>query len=69
MNKVSLGYCAVFLSHTIAATLYMLLLCFTEVPCLGASVSIVSILYRHKKQMQYLHSAATPLGLPQGQHT
>lgn len=49
------------LSGTIATALYMLLLVFTDDLCLGlmswVSPSMVSMLYRHKRQIQYIHDA------------
>nr|AEF00612.1 vomeronasal type 1 receptor G12 [Mus musculus musculus]AEF00613.1 vomeronasal type 1 receptor G12 [Mus musculus musculus]AEF00614.1 vomeronasal type 1 receptor G12 [Mus musculus musculus]AEF00615.1 vomeronasal type 1 receptor G12 [Mus musculus musculus]AEF00616.1 vomeronasal type 1 receptor G12 [Mus musculus musculus] len=60
-KKLTYGYCSASVSGTIATPLYMLLLSFTDVLCLSlmswASVFMLSILHRHKKQVQYIHGA------------
>ncbi|KAM5236321.1 vomeronasal type-1 receptor 4-like [Ctenodactylus gundi] len=57
-KRLNFGYCSGFVSGTITTSLYMTLLSFTDALCLGlmawASGSMVSILYRHKKQVQYI---------------
>ncbi|XP_028637409.1 vomeronasal type-1 receptor 4-like [Grammomys surdaster] len=59
-KKLSYGYCSASVSGTITTPLYILLLSFTDVLCLSlmswASVFMVSILYRHKRQVQYIHA-------------
>ncbi|KAL1764953.1 vomeronasal type-1 receptor 4-like, partial [Sigmodon hispidus] len=60
-NRVSSEYCSWFASGNVSTALYMLLLCFTDGLCLGlmacSSVSMVRILYRHKRQVKHIHSA------------
>ncbi|KAM5236320.1 vomeronasal type-1 receptor 4-like [Ctenodactylus gundi] len=60
-KRFSLGYCSGFVSGSIITPLYVFLLCLTDGLCLGlmawASGSMVSILCRHKKRVQYIHSA------------
>ncbi|XP_015846980.3 vomeronasal type-1 receptor 4-like [Peromyscus maniculatus bairdii] len=60
-NLVSNGYCSWFVSGNVAVALYMFLLCFSDGLCLGlmacSSVSMVSLLYRHKRQVKHIHSA------------
>ncbi|XP_059101381.1 vomeronasal type-1 receptor 4-like [Peromyscus eremicus] len=60
-NLVSNGYCSWFVSGSVAVALYMFLLCFSDGLCLGlmacSSVSMVSLLYRHKRQVKHIHSA------------
>eukprot|EP00073_Rattus_norvegicus_P001966 NP_001008908.1 vomeronasal 1 receptor 107 [Rattus norvegicus] len=55
------GYCSWFASGNLATVLYLFLLCFSDGLCLSlmaySSVSMVSILYRHKKQVKHIHSA------------
>ncbi|XP_040590161.1 vomeronasal type-1 receptor 2-like [Mesocricetus auratus] len=57
---IKLGYCSAFLFGNTAIKLHLLLLCFTDGLCLGlmvwASIFMVSILYRHKSQLQYIHT-------------
>ncbi|XP_032752116.1 vomeronasal type-1 receptor 4-like [Rattus rattus] len=59
-NVVSYGYCSWFASGNFATALYMLLLCFSDGLCLGlmacSSVSMMSILYRHKRQVKHIHN-------------
>ncbi|XP_040590193.1 vomeronasal type-1 receptor 4 [Mesocricetus auratus] len=60
-SMTSYGYCSWFASGNVSTALYMFLLCFTDGLCLGlmacSSVSMVSILYRHKRQVKHIHSA------------
>ncbi|XP_021064359.1 vomeronasal type-1 receptor 4-like [Mus pahari] len=60
-NGMIHGYCSWFASGNFATVLYLFLLCFCDGLCLGlmaySSVSMVSILYRHKKQVKHIHSA------------
>jgi vomeronasal1 receptor len=60
-NRLSYGYCSLFASDSVATTLYISLVCFSDVFCLGlmacSSISMVSILYRHKRQVKHIHSA------------
>ncbi|XP_059106783.1 vomeronasal type-1 receptor 4-like [Peromyscus eremicus] len=60
-NLVSNGYCSWFVSGSVAVTLYLFLMCFSDGLCLGlmacSSVSMVSLLYRHKRQVKHFHSA------------
>ncbi|XP_005414425.1 PREDICTED: vomeronasal type-1 receptor 4-like [Chinchilla lanigera] len=55
------GYCSGFVTDTMATAIYALILCCTDGLCLGlmawASGSMVSILYGHKRQVRYIHSA------------
>ncbi|XP_036022727.1 vomeronasal type-1 receptor 4-like [Onychomys torridus] len=59
--RMNYGYCSWFASGNVATALYMFLLCFSDGLCLGlmacSSVSMVSLLYRHKRQVKYIHSA------------
>lgn len=59
--RVSCGYRSWFVSTNIATALYMFLLCLTDGPCLClmpcSSVPMVSVLYRHKRQVKHIHSA------------
>uniref|UniRef100_A0A8C6MYI3 Vomeronasal type-1 receptor n=1 Tax=Mus spicilegus TaxID=10103 RepID=A0A8C6MYI3_MUSSI len=54
-------YCSWFTFGNVGHALYMFLLCFSDGLCLGlmacSSVSMVSILYRHKRQVKYIHSS------------
>ncbi|XP_028637416.1 vomeronasal type-1 receptor 4-like [Grammomys surdaster] len=60
-NMFSYGYCSLFASGSVETTLYILLVCFSDALCLGlmacSSVSMVSILYKHKKHVKHIHSA------------
>ncbi|XP_027289852.1 vomeronasal type-1 receptor 3-like [Cricetulus griseus] len=60
-SRISYGYCSWFASGNVATALYLFLLCFTDGLCLGlmacSSVSMVTILYRHKRQVKHIHSA------------
>ena len=60
-NRLSYGYCSLFASDSVATTLYISLVCFSDVFCLGlmacSSIFMVSILYRHKRQVKHIHSA------------
>ncbi|XP_005414469.1 PREDICTED: vomeronasal type-1 receptor 4-like [Chinchilla lanigera] len=60
-NRFHYGFCSGFVSGTITTPLYVSLLCCTDGLCLGlmawASGSMVSILYGHKRQVRYIHSA------------
>ena len=50
-----------FRSDNVETVLYMFILCFSDVLCLGlmacSSISMVNILYRHKRQVKHIHSA------------
>ncbi|XP_007534354.1 vomeronasal type-1 receptor 4-like [Erinaceus europaeus] len=56
-----IGYCSVILQHEIAASLHTVLLSIPDMLYLGlmlwASGSMVSMLHRHKQQVQHLHRA------------
>ncbi|XP_028637414.1 vomeronasal type-1 receptor 4-like [Grammomys surdaster] len=60
-NRLSYAYCSLFTSDHVGAALYMFLLCFSDVLCLGlmacSSISLVSTLYKHKRQVRHIHSA------------
>nr|AWV50035.1 vomeronasal type 1 receptor 16 [Nannospalax galili]AWV50036.1 vomeronasal type 1 receptor 16 [Nannospalax galili]AWV50038.1 vomeronasal type 1 receptor 16 [Nannospalax galili]AWV50044.1 vomeronasal type 1 receptor 16 [Nannospalax galili]AWV50047.1 vomeronasal type 1 receptor 16 [Nannospalax galili] len=60
-KKFNFGHCSGFGLDNIAGKFYLFLICFTDFLYLSlmawASISMLSILYRHKKQMQYIHSA------------
>ena len=60
-KRVSYEYCSLLASGKLVTALYMLLLCFSDGLCLGlmaySSVSMVSRLYRHKRQVQHIHGA------------
>ncbi|XP_021064398.1 vomeronasal type-1 receptor 4-like [Mus pahari] len=60
-NRLSYAYCSLFASDIVETMLYMFILCFSDVLCLClmtcSSVSMVSILYRHKRQVKHIHSA------------
>ncbi|XP_027289853.1 vomeronasal type-1 receptor 2-like isoform X2 [Cricetulus griseus] len=60
-KKIKLGYCSAFLYHNAATVLHLILIRFTDGLCLGlmvwTSVFMVGILYRHRSQLQYIHSA------------
>ncbi|KAL1765402.1 vomeronasal type 1 receptor G9, partial [Sigmodon hispidus] len=60
-SMMSYEYCSWFASGNLITALYMFLLCFTDGLCLGlmacSSVSMVSILYSHKRQVKHIHSA------------
>ncbi|XP_051017844.1 vomeronasal type-1 receptor 4-like [Acomys russatus] len=60
-NKVTSEYCSWFASGNMATALYMLLLSVFDGLCLAlmacSSVSMVSILYRHKRQVRHIYSA------------
>uniref|UniRef100_A0A8C6H3H7 Vomeronasal type-1 receptor n=1 Tax=Mus spicilegus TaxID=10103 RepID=A0A8C6H3H7_MUSSI len=60
-NVMSYGYCSWFTSSNVATALYMFLLCFCDGLCLSlmtcSSVSMVNILYKHKRQVKHIHSA------------
>lgn len=60
-NRLSYAYCSLFTSDNVETILYMFILCFSDVLCLGlmacSSISMVSILYRHKRQVKHIHSA------------
>ncbi|XP_051018366.1 vomeronasal type-1 receptor 4-like [Acomys russatus] len=64
-DRMSYEYCSWSTSGNLATSLYMFLLCFSDGLCLGlmlcSSVSMVTILYRHKRQVKYIHSAQHPL--------
>ncbi|XP_028637421.1 vomeronasal type-1 receptor 4-like [Grammomys surdaster] len=59
-RKIKLGYCSAFPFGNSVTVLHLFLLCFTDGLCLSlmvwASVTMVSILYRHKSQLQYIHN-------------
>ncbi|CAH7400449.1 vomeronasal type-1 receptor 4 [Phodopus roborovskii] len=60
-KKIKLGYCSAFLFGNSLTVLHLILIRFTDGLCLGlmvwTSIFMVSILYRHKSQLQYIHSA------------
>ncbi|XP_076783655.1 vomeronasal type-1 receptor 4-like [Arvicanthis niloticus] len=60
-NMDSYGYCSWYAPRNLATALYMFLLCFCDGLCLClmacSSVSMVNILYRHKRQVKHIHSA------------
>ncbi|KAL1765403.1 vomeronasal type-1 receptor 4-like, partial [Sigmodon hispidus] len=60
-NRVGYEYCSWFASGNVSTALYMFLLCFTDGLFLGlmacSSVSMMRILYRHKRQVKHIHSA------------
>lgn len=59
-DMMSYGSFSWFASGNFATVLYMLLLCFSDRLCLGlmacSSVSMMSILYRHKRQVKHIHN-------------
>nr|AEF00541.1 vomeronasal type 1 receptor G6 [Mus musculus domesticus]AEF00543.1 vomeronasal type 1 receptor G6 [Mus musculus domesticus] len=61
VTNMSYGYCSWVASGNVATALYMILLCFSDALCLTlmacSSVSMVSVLYRHKRQVKHIHSA------------
>ncbi|XP_028637425.1 vomeronasal type-1 receptor 4-like [Grammomys surdaster] len=64
-KKIKLGYCSTLAFSNIVTLLNLFFLCFADGLCLSlmvwASVSMVSILYRHKSQLEYIHSAQQSL--------
>jgi vomeronasal1 receptor len=60
-NMMSYAYCSWFSSGNFATALYMFLLCFSDGLCLGlmacSSVSMIIILYRHKRQVRHIYKA------------
>ncbi|XP_076783641.1 vomeronasal type-1 receptor 4-like [Arvicanthis niloticus] len=60
-RKINLGYCSAFAFGNSVTGLHLFFVCFADGLCLSlmvwASVSMVSILYRHKSQLQYIHGA------------
>ncbi|XP_051018367.1 vomeronasal type-1 receptor 4-like [Acomys russatus] len=60
-DRMSYGYCSWSASGNLATALYLLLLCFSDGLFLGlmaySSISMVSMLYRHKRQVKHIHSA------------
>ncbi|XP_021519394.1 vomeronasal type-1 receptor 4-like [Meriones unguiculatus] len=60
-NRMNYGYCSWFASGNFATALYMFLLCFSDGLGLGlmvySSASMLSILYRHKRQVKHIHRA------------
>ena len=60
-NRLSYAHCSLFTSDNVETVLYMFILCFSDVLCLGlmacSSISMVNILYRHKRQVKHIHSA------------
>ena len=60
-NRLIYGYCSLFASGSVTTTLYIILVCFSDALCLGlmacSSVSMVSILYKHKRHLKHIHSA------------
>ncbi|EHB05282.1 Vomeronasal type-1 receptor 4 [Heterocephalus glaber] len=60
-KRFNFGLCSGSVSGTIVTPLYVFLLCFSDALCWGlmawASGSMVSTLYRHRRQVQYIHSA------------
>ncbi|XP_032752112.1 vomeronasal type-1 receptor 4-like [Rattus rattus] len=59
--RLSYGYCSLFASGSVVTTLYIVLVCFSDALCLGlmacSSVSMVTILYKHKRHVKHIHSA------------
>ncbi|XP_052616390.1 vomeronasal type-1 receptor 4-like [Peromyscus californicus insignis] len=59
-SRMKYGYCSWFTFDNVATGLYVFLLCFSDGLCLGvmacSSVSMVSLLSRHKRQVKYIHS-------------
>ncbi|XP_051017841.1 vomeronasal type-1 receptor 4-like [Acomys russatus] len=73
-NRMSYGYCSWFASGNLATALYMFLLCFSDGVCLGlmafSSVCMVTVLYRHNRQVRHIHSAQHFLKVsPEGRAT
>lgn len=73
-RKIKLGYCSAFPLGNTITVLHLFLLCFTDGLYLSlmvwASVSMVSILYRHRSQVQYIHSPQHSLRMsPEGKAT
>ncbi|XP_055993249.1 vomeronasal type-1 receptor 4-like [Sorex fumeus] len=69
-----LGYCFASFHYEISAYIYITVLSFPDFCSLGimvwASVSMVSILYRHKKQVQHIHTThGTPTESPETRAT
>ncbi|XP_032765894.1 vomeronasal type-1 receptor 4-like [Rattus rattus] len=60
-RKIKLGYCSAFAFGNSVTGLHLFFVCFTDCLYLSlmvwASVFMVNILYRHKSQLQYIHSA------------
>ncbi|XP_007534359.2 vomeronasal type-1 receptor 4-like [Erinaceus europaeus] len=74
ITKKIIGYCSVIVQHEIAASLSTLLLSIPDMLSLGlmlwASGSMVSMLHRHKQQVQHLHRArVTPRAAPETRAT
>ncbi|XP_076783644.1 vomeronasal type-1 receptor 4-like [Arvicanthis niloticus] len=59
-NRVSYAYCSVLASDNAATALFLFLTCFSDGLCLGlmfcSSVSMVSILYKHKRKVKHIYS-------------
>ncbi|XP_028750982.1 vomeronasal type-1 receptor 2-like [Peromyscus leucopus] len=73
-KKIKLGYCSVFVFDNTVTLLNLSLLCFTDGLCLGlmiwTSEYMVSILCRHKSQLQHIHSTQhTPRVSPEDRAT
>nr|XP_044990345.1 vomeronasal type-1 receptor 4-like [Jaculus jaculus] len=60
-NTGDYGYCSWFHSGTMATILYMAVLCMSDGLCLAlmaySSVTMVNILYRHRRQVKYIQTA------------
>jgi vomeronasal1 receptor len=60
-NRLNYAYCSLFAPSNVTIALYMFLLCVSDGLCLClmacSSVSIVSILCIHKRQVKHIHSA------------
>ncbi|XP_037675358.1 vomeronasal type-1 receptor 4-like [Choloepus didactylus] len=68
------GYCSSKFHNKITVSLYAALLSFPDALCLGlmlwASGSMVSILYRHKQQVQHIHrTSLSPRSSPESRAT
>ncbi|XP_051017842.1 vomeronasal type-1 receptor 4-like [Acomys russatus] len=63
--QMAYGYCSLFSPYNVATVLYLSLLCYCDGLGLGlmacSSVSMVSLLYRHKKQVRHIHGAQRSL--------
>ncbi|XP_076989676.1 vomeronasal type-1 receptor 4-like [Tamandua tetradactyla] len=72
--KIHLGYCSAEVSNRIKASVHAAFLSFSDAVCLGlmlcASISMVSILYRHKQRVQHIHMThLSPRSSPESRAT